>query len=210
MRLFLLLIAGSILAAGQNTSITPSGTLSQGERDRAMSYLHATQKQVTDTIATLTPAQLDFHAGPNRWSVGDCLEHLALTETGLFGMLKGQVMAAPIDSAGAPEKVALTAGKDDAVIKAISSREVKVKAPEMFVPSHKWKTTAETLAAFRAARKVTIAYVEKTPAELRLHFTEMPGMLMDGYQVILMIGAHTERHLAQMKEAMADPAFPKK
>ena len=38
----------------------------------------------------------------------------------------------------------------------------------------------------------------------------MPGMLMDGYQVILMIGAHTERHLAQMKEAMADPAFPKK
>ena len=206
MRLFLLLIAGSILAAGQNTSITPSGTLSQGERDRAMSYLHATQKQVTDTIATLTPAQLDFHAGPNRWSVGDCLEHLALTETGLFGMLKGQVMAAP----AAPEKMALTAGKDDAVIKAISSREVKAKAPEMFVPSHKWKTTAETLAAFRAARKVTIAYVEKTPAELRMHFTEMPGMLMDGYQVILMIGAHTERHLAQMKEAMADPAFPKK
>ena len=199
MRLFLLLIA-TTLAGGQNTP------LSQGERDRAMSYLHATQKQVSDTIATLTPAQLDFHAGPNRWSVGDCLEHLALTETGLFGMLKGQVMASP----AAPEKVALTAGKDDAVIKAISSREVKAKAPEMFVPSHKWKTTAETLAAFRAARRATIAYVETTPAELRLHFTEMPGMLMDGYQVILMIGAHTERHLAQMKEAMADPAFPKK
>ena len=171
-----------------------------------MSYLHATQKQVSDTIATLTPAQLDFHAGPNRWSVGDCLEHLALTETGLFGMLKGQVMASP----AAPEKVALTAGKDDAVIKAISSREVKAKAPEMFVPSHKWKTTAETLAAFRAARRVTIAYVETTPADLRLHFMEMPGMVMDGYQLILMIGAHTERHLAQMKEAMADPAFPKK
>ena len=205
MRLLLLLIAGSILAEGQHTPITPSGTLSQGERDRAMSYLHATQKQVSDTIASLTPAQLDFHAGPNRWSVGDCLEHLALTETGLFGMLTGQVMVSP----AAPEKMALTVGKDDVVIKTISSREVKAKAPEMFVPSHKWKTTAETLAAFRAARKETIAYTQTTPAELRLHFMKIPGGLMDGYQVLLMIGAHTERHLAQMKEAMADPAFPK-
>ena len=205
MRLFLLLMV-SALAGGQNTPAPTNGTLSQGERDRAMSYLHATQKQVSDTIAALTPAQLDFHAGLNRWSVRDCLEHLALTETGLFGMLKGQVMASP----GTPEKVALTAGKDDAVIKAISSREVKAKAPEMFVPSHKWKTTAETLAAFRAARKVTIAYVQTTPAELRLHVMEMPGMVMDGYQIILMIGAHTERHLAQMKEVMANPAFPKK
>ena len=210
MRLFPLLIAATTLVVAQNTPPPPHGTLSQGERDRAMSYLHATQKQVSDTIAALTPAQLDFHAGPNRWSVGDCLEHLALTETGLFGMLKGQVMASPMGSPGAPEKMALTAGKDEAVIQAISSREVKAKAPEMFVPSHKWKTTAETLAAFRAARKETIAYTQTTPAELRLHFMPIPGGLLDGYQVILMIGAHTERHLAQMKEVMADPAFPKK
>ena len=206
MRLFLLLTATTLVWSQNSPSPTTTGILSQGERDRAMSYLHATQKQVTDTIASLTAAQLDFHAGPKQWSVGDCLEHLALTETGLFGMLKGQVMASP----AAPEKMALTAGKDEAVIKTISSREVKAKAPEMFVPSHKWKTTAETLAAFRAARKETIAYVEKSPADLRLHFMEMPGMVMDGYQVILMIGAHTERHLAQMKEVMANAAFPKK
>lgn len=192
------------LAWGQEAPQT--GGLTQAERDRAMSYLHATQKQVSDTILSLTPAQLAFHAGDKQWSVADCLEHLALTERGLFGMLQGQVMKSP----AAPEKVALTKGKDEAVMKTIASREVKAKAPEMFVPSHKWKTTAETLAAFRAARQDTIAYVEKTPADLRLHFMEMPGMTMDGYQLILMIGAHTERHFAQMQEVMANPGFPKK
>ena len=203
MRLFLLLTA-STLVWGQNAP-TKAGPLTQGERDRAMSYLHATQKQVTDTVTALSPAQLDFHPGPGQWSVADCLEHLALTETGLFGMLKSQVLTSP----AAPEKMSLTAGKDDAVVKAISSRDVKAKAPEAFVPSHKWKTTAETLAAFRAARKQTIAYVQTTPDELRVHFMTQP-MLMDGYQLVLMIAAHSERHLAQMKEVMANAAFPQK
>lgn len=179
--------------------------LTQGERDQAMSYLHATQKQVSDTIASLSPAQLAYRPSPNQWTVADCLEHLALTETALFGMLTGQVMKSP----ASPEKLALTRGKDEAVKKAISSRDTKAKAPEMLVPSNKWKTTAETLAAFRAARKKTIAYVESTPDALRSHVMEGP-MTMDGYQVILMIAAHSERHHAQMKEVMASAGFPNK
>lgn len=170
-----------------------------------MSYLHATQKQVTDTVSALSPAQLAFRPGPKQWSVADCLEHLALTESALFGTLKGPVMTSPAN----PEKALLAKGKDEAVVKAISSRDAKAKAPEMLVPSNKWKTTAETLAAFRAARKETIAYVQTTPDALRLHVMEEP-MLMDGYQLLLMIGAHMERHLAQMKEVMANPAFPRK
>ncbi|MBY0503429.1 MAG: DinB family protein [Bryobacteraceae bacterium] len=190
-------------ALGQDAPLT-QGALTQGERDRAMSYLHATQKQVTDTIHSLTPAQLAYHAGPGRWSVADCLEHLALTESGLFAMITQQVMKSP----PAPDLAEVTKGKDDQVMKMIASRDVKAKAPEMFVPSNKWKTTAETLAAFRAARKTTIAYVESTPDALRTHYVRQP-MPMDGYQVVLMIGAHTERHLAQMKEVIASTGFPK-
>jgi len=198
MRLILPFVAVS-LAFAQDAPLT------QGERDRAMSYLHATQKQVTDTVNGLSPAQLAYHAGPDRWSVADCLEHLALTESGLFSMVTLQVMKSP----PAPEMAEVTKGKDEAVVKAISSRDVKAKAPEMFVPSNKWKTTAETLAAFRAARKTTIAYVQTTPDTLRSHFTKQP-MPMDGYQLILTIGAHTERHLAQMKEVIASSGFPRK
>ncbi len=32
---------------------------------------------------------------------------------------------------------------------------------------------------------------------------------MDGYQFILFIAAHSERHVKQIKEVEADPSFPK-
>jgi hypothetical protein len=202
MRLFILLIAGALAWAQDPPS---AGVLTQGERDRAMSYLHATQKQVSDTIASLTPAQLAFHPGTNRWSVGDCLEHLALTESALFGTITDRVLTSPAN----PQKAAEVKGNDEKVMKNFANRDQKAKAPEMLVPSNRWKTTAETLAAFRAARKKTITFVESTPAPLRLHVTSSASP-MDGYQVLLMIGAHTERHWAQMKEVMASPDFPKK
>ena len=197
----LIMLAAGVMAWGQDAP--HGGVLTQGERDRAMSYLHATMKQVSDTVAGLEPRQMAFHAGPNRWSVGDCLEHLALTESALFGMLTGKVMTSP----AAPEQAALLRGRDEALVKAIASRAEKLKAPEALVPSHRWKTTAETLAAFRAERRKTIAYVESTQDALRTHVSQGDPS-MDGYQVILMIGAHTERHLAQMKEVVADPHFP--
>ncbi len=187
------------------TTLAWGDPLTQGERDRAMSYLHATQKQVTDTVSSLSPAQLAFRAAPDRWSVADCLEHLALTETALFEVLQDKVLKSP----ARPDLVAAAKGRDEAVMKQFSTRDQKFKAPEMLVPSHKWKTVAETLAAFRGARKKTIAYVESTPDELRLHFnTAQPPL--DGYQVLLMIAAHSERHYAQMKEVIASPGFPRK
>ena len=42
--------------------------LSQGERDRAMSELHATRKQLLDAVNGLTEEQLRWKAGPERWS----------------------------------------------------------------------------------------------------------------------------------------------
>jgi hypothetical protein len=37
-----------------------------------------------------------------------------------------------------------------------------------------------------------------------------PAVEMDVYQMFIMISAHTERHVKQMREVMADPGFPKR
>jgi hypothetical protein len=37
-----------------------------------------------------------------------------------------------------------------------------------------------------------------------------PAVEMDLYQMFFMISAHTERHVKQMREVMADPGFPKR
>ena len=38
---------------------------------------------------------------------------------------------------------------------------------------------------------------------------ESPLGPLDGYQWLVFIAAHTERHLAQLREVKADPKFPK-
>ena len=197
-----------LLAALLPALLLPAAdTLSQGERDRAMSHLHATRKLLTDSATGLSAKQLAFQPGAGQWSIGDIVEHLAETESFLFNILTKQVMAAP----AAPEKKALVQGKDDAILKVVAAREQKVKAPEPLVPNKKFATTAAALAAFNQRRLGTVKYVEDTKDDLRSHFMNGPdGNPMDGYQVILLISAHTERHVNQIREIKAAAGFPKK
>lgn len=188
-------------------SVAGAETLTQGERDRAMSHLHGTRKLLIDAASGLSAKQLEFKAAPEKWSIADVVEHLATTESFLFGMLKNQIMTSP----AAPEKKELVKGKDEALIKSIANRDQKFQAPEPLVPKKRFATTAEALAEFKTRRAETIKYVETTDGDLRSHFMNAPdGSPMDAYQVLLLLSAHTERHVKQIVEVKEAPGYPKK
>ena len=43
-----------------------------------------------------------------------------------------------------------------------------------------------------------------------MHFMDHPVFkVMDAYQLILLISAHTERHTAQLNEVKRNPSYPK-
>ena len=44
--------------------LLPAQTLQQGERDRAMSHLHATRKQFLDALANVSEAQWNWKPKP--------------------------------------------------------------------------------------------------------------------------------------------------
>src|ERR1700719_3894038 len=77
-----------------------SDTLSQHERDFAMSHMHASRKLFLDAVAGLTPEQWNFKPGPDRWSVAECAEHITISEDVIFGMIQNQTLKSP----AAPEK----------------------------------------------------------------------------------------------------------
>ena len=61
---------------------------------------------------------------------------------------------------------------------------------------------------FKRSRDRTIAYVEKTNDELRNHIAPHPTMGdLDAYQWILLISAHSERHVAQIRNVKGHPDF---
>ncbi|MCC6538976.1 MAG: DinB family protein [Bryobacterales bacterium] len=178
----------------------------QGERDRAMSYLHATRKQFLDTVSAATPQQWTFRPAPDAWSMAEIAEHLAVTEEVVMKTVE-QALAAPAASA---EKKAGTAGKDDLVMRAVPNRSRKVQAPEPVQPTgQRWATREALVAEFKVRRDRTIAFIEKTNRELRAHIAPHPALgPLDSYQWILFLAAHTERHVRQMRETMGAPGVP--
>ncbi len=52
-------------------------------------------------------------------------------------------------------------------------------------------------------------FIETTKDDLRHHFAQTPLGMLDAYQLLLFLNAHTMRHIAQIKELTARPEFPK-
>lgn len=179
----------------------------RGERDRAMSELHATRKQFLDAVSGLTAAQWNFKPSPAAWSVAETAEHIAVSEDFMFERVTKKVIASPAQ----PDKKAEVKGKDETVLTVIRDRGKKATAPEILAPKRRWATPEEMVQHFRQSRDRTIAYVEQTTDDLRSHFAPHPAVgLLDAYQWLLLISAHSGRHIDQIDEVKAAPGFPKR
>jgi hypothetical protein len=180
-------------------------SLSQGERDRALSHLHATRKMFLDTVSPLSDAQWKFKPAPDRWSAAEIAEHLALTEDLIFGRSQ-KLLQGP----ATPEKKAELKGKDEQVLKIIPDRSQRFQAPEVLRPSGRFTTRQQVVDAFQQSRDRSLDFVRTTQADLRAYVAPHPvAGPLDVYQWMLLMSAHTERHILQMKEVLADPNFPK-
>jgi hypothetical protein len=177
--------------------------LSQADRDSGVRYLEQTRDAVVASVSGLSDAQLHFKSAPDRWSVAECLEHIALAEDFLFGNVTGNVMKA---GPGAADRD--FAKTDAAVLAMIPDRSHKAQAPPQLVPTGRW-TPDETLKHFLASREKTIEFMKTAPG-LRAHVVDSPiGQPLDAYEWLLFIAAHSKRHTEQIDEVKADPNFPK-
>jgi len=174
------------------------------ERASAVAYLEKTKAAVIAGAKGLSDAQLNFKSAPERWSVAQVLEHIASAEDMLFGLVTAQVMTAPARAEAEDVKAI-----DQLILTAIPDRSQKRSAPEPLIPTDRFHGAKASLEHFEAARAKTIAFLKDTPG-LRDHAIDSPlGKKLDGYQWLLFIAAHSERHTKQLLEVKADPNFPK-
>jgi hypothetical protein len=183
-------------------------TLTKADRDKGVAELEGSRQAFLDATKGLSPAQWNFKAGPDRWSIAECAEHIALSEEFIFGVVTKQVMSSP----ASPEKRDAVKGKDEAIIKMLQDRSHKATAPEPIDPAKHKLSAEEAVKQFLASRARTIDYIKTTQDDLRDHFFDHPvpaiGTL-DAYQWIMLISGHSRRHTLQILEVKADPNFPK-
>ena len=179
--------------------------LSKKERKFAAELMKNTKAELQEAIKGLTAAQLDYKIAADKWSVKECVYHIAISEKNLWTMLETSMKAGPT-----PEKKKELKVTDEQVIKMIEDRTNKVKTAPPFEPQNTpYKSLDEAINDFKTTRAAHIKYIKATSEDLRNHFVQMPFGLLDCYQLCLMISSHTNRHIQQLNEVKADAGFPK-
>lgn len=168
-----------------------------------MTEMTASHDHLLEVLDGLSEEQLNFKADPTSWSIAECTEHIALSETTIFGMIES-ALETPAKSSKRAD-VTLT---DEQILEMVPDRSKKMKTSEAFEPSGKFGSHEATINAFKTKRVDHIKYVATTEDALRSHFAETPLGTIDAYQVLLFMSAHTERHILQIEEVLANEDFP--
>jgi len=192
-------------AFAQTAPQTAPATLTPEERTAALQQFQTTRDNFLKSIAGLSQKQWTFKPAPDRWSVAEVAEHIAVSESTIFGLVQ-KTMQSP----AAPDKRDQVKGKDQMILERLPDRSHKAQAPEMLRPTGRWATEADLTKAFEDSRKTTMDYIRTTNDDLRDHFFDHPVFgTLDGYQWLLLISGHSARHTAQILEVKVDPNFPK-
>jgi hypothetical protein len=179
--------------------------LSKKERKFAAEHMKSTKAELQDAIKGLNAAQLTFKTSADKWSVQECVYHIAMSEKTLWSMLEASMKAGPT-----PEKKKDLKFTDEQVIKMTEDRTNKVKTFAPLEPQNSpYKSLDEAMNDFKTTRATHIKYIKATSEDLRNHFVQMPFGMLDGYQLCLLISSHTDRHVQQLNEVRADVGFPK-
>lgn len=129
------------------------------------------------------------------------LEHIILTERFVLGALNSPQPYTPD-----PARRSRWDGRDEAFIRKLTEgREDRFTAPEALHPTGRWPAEA-LVTEFEAARVLTRAFAASTELDLRSRIVRHPAPPIgdiDAYQLLMMIGAHCERHRAQCEEVLA-------
>jgi len=198
-----LIIACSAVLLSSFTLI--SSSISDKERKDAVELLTTTEQGVFNSLLGLSDAQLNFKPAPDKWSISDCVKHIAVTEMALW-----QLTDAALKKAANPEKRSDIKATDEQVVQMVESRGQKVKTAPPFEPQNtSFKSTPDALSSFFDNRKKLIEYVKLTNDALRDHIVTFTPGSFDSYQMVLFIAAHSYRHTQQIEEVKADPNFPK-
>lgn len=176
------------------------------EREYAINFLKETETGVFNAVKGLSNDQLNFKPAPDRWSILECVKHIAAAENELWAMAQ-PTLKQPAN----PEKRADIKITDKALVEAVEDRSHKTKTFSAIEPANSpYKTLDEALAGFKENREKLIAFVKNTKEDLRNHVVVLPVGTYDTYQYILLIAGHSNRHTQQIAEVKADPHFPKK
>lgn len=191
----LLLLTGPALAQ------TSAKLWTEVDRQYKLGNLQRTRDEITRETENLNPAQWAFHESPDRWSIGEVVEHLALWE-----IIWAREIS--VGSRSKPQPELNQASKPNShyaewIVEPNPHQSPDYSRPTGFIEGE------NNLAFFLNRRNQTIGFVEKTDTDMRAQFelaaTDSPRNM---HQVYIFQWGHVDRHLRQIRKIKQHPNYP--
>jgi len=169
--------------------------MSPAERTEIVEVLERSKEEFQAAAGGVSESLAKTRPGENRWSVLECVEHVATVEDIFLKRLAGgEYTDAP------PEDKA----KEAALAARIVDRSTRRQAPETVSPRGRFASLAEGLEQFNGARGRTLQFARERAADLHRLASAHPVFgPLNGVEALIVIAAHARRHADQIREIRA-------
>lgn len=166
--------------------------------------------QLRGVAEPLTDGQLNWRPAERRWSIGECIEHVALTNESYTRKFSRLAETGKLLRGDSPWKRSLT-GRIFLWMMEPPPRG-RVKAPVAFMPSSSSLQKDEVIARFETAREALLEVVQDFEgvdlSRTRVSSPVARWLRFDLGSALAILAAHERRHLWQVLKIASEPDFP--
>jgi uncharacterized damage-inducible protein DinB len=166
--------------------------MTDDERQEILASLENGSAVLLDTLHGVTDELAVRLPGSGKWSILQCVEHIAVVEDYLFlQILASKQAEIPLINAQR-EAMILTRGTD---------RTIRRESPDGAQPAGRFSTLSEAVQHFLASRERTIQFVNSNQEDLRSRIATHPLMgPVNCQELLLLMVVHPVRHAKQIDE----------
>jgi len=178
----------------------------EADRKYLLDNLTRSREEVLKETKDLSKAQWSFKESPDRWSINEIVEHIAIWE-----LLLCQRISAQLGTEPQPALVS-QAVPDSEKLEFIMEEKIHHSAdytkPYTYTIPMGLNDLKNNVAWLMKMRNESITYVTHTHADLRAYF--LTGSKTNTHGTFITLFGHTDRHLRQIRKVKQHPDYPKK
>jgi hypothetical protein len=171
--------------------------MNESERQQILDSLGKGSTALFEALQDVSAKSAVRIPGPGRWSILQCVEHVAVSEDHLFSMIIESRRTAPVIN-GQREAWIVANGAD---------RSRRTESPADCQPTGRFATIQEAVSHFQASRVRTIRFVLSNNEDLRSRIASHPIVgTVNCLEVLLLMAVHPQRHARQIVEIASESA----
>jgi uncharacterized damage-inducible protein DinB len=169
------------------------------ERCTLVERLRASREIFLQAAGDVSDDQAAFRPAPDRWSIHEIAEHVAIAEYGMYRLITA--LYEPLDVPANPEH-------EEILFQRGLERPNKMDAPERVRPKGRYESLAKALQQFNENRERTIQYIGTCDDDLRMRATQHLLGRLSCQECLMVLIAHPIRHADQVREVKQAPGYP--